>query len=135
MRHLTPVKVRFYELDPYDHVNHAVYISYFETGRVEALESIGMGLDRLKELGWQIVVTELEVRFRQPAGPGDELTVETWVAEIARASTRWSQRIVRGDEVIATASLRGAITDRSGRPRRVPDELARAVTGLEDPGE
>ena len=34
--HVTAIKVRFTELDPYGHVNHAQYISYFEHGRTEA---------------------------------------------------------------------------------------------------
>jgi len=44
MAHRYPIKVRFYELDPYNHLNHASYVQYFEVGRVELLESIGFGL-------------------------------------------------------------------------------------------
>ena len=42
MAHRYPIKVRFYELDPYNHLNHASYVQYFEVGRVELLESIGI---------------------------------------------------------------------------------------------
>jgi acyl-ACP thioesterase len=43
--HTTSVKVRFYELDPYDHVNHTNYFAYFETARIEYLSELGWGLD------------------------------------------------------------------------------------------
>ena len=29
--------VRYYECDPLGHVNHSVYVSYFEMGRLEAV--------------------------------------------------------------------------------------------------
>ena len=51
MPHRTPIKVRFYELDPYGHLNHAVYVNHFEVGRVECLESLGWGLDALQQQG------------------------------------------------------------------------------------
>jgi len=54
MSHRIPIKVRFYELDPYNHLNHATYVQYFEVGRVELLESIGSGLTTLQEQGIQI---------------------------------------------------------------------------------
>src|SRR5690554_2209076 len=61
--HTTSVKVRFYELDPYDHVNHTNYFSYFETARIEYLHEMGFGLVEMKEQGWQLVVVEAHARF------------------------------------------------------------------------
>ena len=49
--HVTEHRVRFHELDPYDHVNHAMYVTYFEIGRVDALDAIGLGLDVMKAEG------------------------------------------------------------------------------------
>ena len=37
--HTLSLKVRFGELDPYNHVNHSVYVGWFEAGRCEAMES------------------------------------------------------------------------------------------------
>ena len=125
--HTTQVKVRFYELDPYDHVNHTKYLAYFEAARVEYLEELGWGLLSMKERGLQIVVVELHARFLAAASLHDVLTVETEVAEIGRATSTWNQRLVRDGETIATLEVKAAFTDRSGRPRRVPAEFAAAV--------
>ena len=121
--HLTPIRVRFGELDPYGHVNHAVYVSYMEAGRAEALESIGLGLHHLAELGRQVVVVDLQVKFRAPAVAGDNLMVETTVEELGAVTSTWSQRIVRGDQVLVTGSVRAGSTDLAGRPRRMPPEI------------
>ena len=70
--HETSVKVRFYELDPYDHVNHTNYFSYFETARIEYLTEMGWGLDVLKSEGFQLVVVEIRGAFlgRRPLRAG-----------------------------------------------------------------
>lgn len=127
MAHRYPIKVRFYELDPYNHLNHASYVQYFEVGRVELLESIGIGLAELQQLGRHIVVTEIQTRFRKSAGPRDTLVVETEVLEIRRATSRWSQRLMRGDEVIATQVVHAVMTDTAGKPVRFSRELAAAL--------
>jgi acyl-CoA thioester hydrolase len=127
MAHQHPLKVRFYELDPYNHVNHSAIIQYFEVGRVELLESIGYGLDTMKSAGHHIVVTAVETRFLRSGGPSDELVVETEVAELRRATSTWKQRLLRGEEVIATQTIHAAVTDIEGRPRRFPEDLAAAL--------
>jgi acyl-CoA thioester hydrolase len=122
--HTTELSVRFAELDPYGHVNHAVYATYFEVGRSEALESVGLPLHALTEQGYQFVVTELAIRFRRAVGAGDRLVVETVVADVGRASSRWSQRLLRQGELMATAEVRVGVTDRAGRPTRPPADLS-----------
>lgn len=128
--HVTEHRVRFHELDPYDHVNHAMYVTYFEVGRVEALESIGLGVDTMKSQGFHFVITQLTVRFRRAARSGDRLAIRTTVSEFARVSTVWTQEVRRlrdeQDEVgelIATANVRVAVTDTSGKPTRPPETL------------
>ena len=130
--HRSPLRVRFSELDPYAHVNHTVYLVYFEAGRVEAMLDVGVDLASLREEGWQLVVVDLHIRYRTPAVANEQLVVETELVELAGASTRWRQRVVRADggEVLCEAELRIAVTDERGRPRRVPPALRERLDGL-----
>ncbi len=118
--HTTSVKVRFYELDPYDHVNHTIYFSYFETARIEYLSEMGWGLDVLKENGWQFVVVEIKARFLAAARYGEELVIQTWVEEIGRVKSTWHQVMFRGGERVCEIEVTAAFTDLSGRPHRIP---------------
>jgi acyl-CoA thioester hydrolase len=115
------VRVRFYELDPYNHVNHTAYLGYFEAARVEALAGAGFGLDVLKETGVQIVLVEITARFLRPATLHQVLTIDTEVVEVNRSSSRWHQEMRRGDEPVATLEVRAAFTDLEGRPVRAPE--------------
>jgi len=121
--HTTAVRVRFYELDPYDHVNHTNYFSYFETARIEYLTDLGWGLDVLKERGFQLVVVEVTARFLAAARYGQELTIHTWIEAFGRVKSTWRQVMMRGDEEVARLVVTAAFTDLEGRPRRLPPEF------------
>ncbi len=138
--HRTPIEVRFSELDPYRHVNHAVYFTYFEVGRTDSLASCGVPFEAMVERGIQLVVTRLEAQFKRPAEVGQQLVVETEISKMRRASSTWHQRIIRtedggsGDDELVTAEVTVAVTDRSGRPIKPPDWLFPALAALqEDP--
>jgi acyl-CoA thioester hydrolase len=129
--HTTRIRVRFYELDPYNHVNHTNYFSYFETARIEYLTDMGWGLDLMKEHGFQLVVVEAHARFLAAARYGEELTINTWVESAGRVKSTWHQTMTRGyGEEVARLTITAAFTDLEGRPRRVPREFADHIQSL-----
>ncbi|MDE0132075.1 MAG: thioesterase family protein [bacterium] len=127
MAYESVVRARFSDLDPYNHVNHARYLSYFEMARVDLLDEMGFSMARLAEMGLQIVLVEANVRYFAPARLGDEIRVTTRVREVRRASTRWSQRAEVGSEPVATIEIKAAFTDPEGRPHRTPEGFAEAT--------
>ena len=124
MLHAHDIKVRFYELDPYNHLNHSAYVQYFEVARIELLEHVGFGMAQLSERGFHIVVTGIRTRFLASAHAGDTVTVETEVGEIRRVTAQWRQRMRRGDTVLATQLVDAAFTTTDGRPTRIPEGFA-----------
>lgn len=125
--HVMPIKVRFYELDPYNHLNHASYIQYFEVARIELLSQVGYDLRAMMADGLMIVVSEIHTRFIASAQTGEELTVETEVVDLKRVSSTWRQRLLRRGVVIATQELRAAMIDLEGRPVRFPAPMIAAL--------
>ena len=129
--HQTSIQVRWGELDPYNHVNHAVYSSYLEHARVAALESLDSGMDELSADGYQVVVVRSDVRFTAPATAGDDLVITSRIAEMTGARMIWHQRIVRGTEQIVEAEIHAACLTQAGRPTRIPTALREALSSLE----
>lgn len=121
MTHRLELRPRFAEMDPYGHVNHAVYLAWFEEARVRALEDAGLGLHVLAETGFQIVITEVRLRYRRPVEAADHAVVESRIAKTGRASAVWAQRVLVDDDVCVEGELKGGITDRTGRPSRPPE--------------
>ena len=80
--------VRFADLDPNQHVNNAVYATYFETGRVTLMKDRSFGL-MPPGLGWMLV--RLDIHFRaELRWPG---TIETGLglARLGRTSATFDQ--------------------------------------------
>lgn len=130
MVHTDRVRVRWSEVDPYNHLNHAVYLTFFEQARIDALADIGFSMGELQALGCQIIVTEVAVKFIKSALGGDEVRIETEMIATRRVSTTWVQRMYRGDELLATIELVAAITDLHGKPRRLPEGFADALGSI-----
>lgn len=130
MAHTSSVKVRFYELDPYNHVNHTNYLRYFESARIELLDDMGFGLDVMRQEGVHMVVVELNARFIAPAGLHDVLVIETTIGTFGRATSTWHQTLTGDDGPVATLDIVAAFTNVEGRPRRVPPEFISAAEAL-----
>jgi acyl-CoA thioester hydrolase len=133
--HRSTVRVRFGELDPYNHVNHAVYIAYLEAGRSEAMQDNGIAIHELSKLGWNVVVTDLVVKFRAPAVAGDTLIVATGISQLGAITGRWVQQILRvhidgAEEVLVEGEVRVGSVDPTGRPKRMTPEIQAMFTPL-----
>jgi acyl-CoA thioester hydrolase len=130
MAHLTPIRVRFSEVDPYGHVNHAVYVTWFEVARTEALRDLGIRLVGEGASDFRFVVSELEVKFRSSVMPDELVTVESSIIELRGASSRWRQRVLRDGAVLAEGSVRIGLVDSAGRVTRMPDDMRTALAPL-----
>jgi acyl-CoA thioester hydrolase len=133
--HRHRLKVRLYETDLYGHVNHAQYVHYFETGRIEALESIGLSIGEMKRLGYLIFAVDVYVKFHAPAYLGEELEVVTSVHEMRGARTIWAQEVRNAatGQLVAAGQVTGALMSDAGRPVRLPPEFAQKLALLHRP--
>lgn len=129
------LKVRHYEVDEYGHVNHAAYVHYLETARIEALEAVGLPLKGMRRDGYIIVAVDLAVKYHSPARASETLEIVTHVREIRGARSTWLQEIreVESGRLIVTAEVTGAFMMESGRPVRTPDTIRDKLASLHVP--
>ena len=129
------LKVRHYEVDLYGHVNHANYVHYLETARVEALEAVGLALPEMRRQGYLIVAVELAVKYHAPAYSGDMLEILTRIREIRGARSIWAQEIrdAISRRLTVTAEVTGAFMTDAGRPVRVPAAFVEKLAALHVP--
>jgi acyl-CoA thioester hydrolase len=130
------LKVRHYEVDQYGHVNHANYVHYLETARVEALEAVGLALPEMRRQGYLIVAVEITVKYHAPAYAGDTLEILTWIREIRGSRSIWEQEIreATSRRLTVTAEVTGAFMLDSGRPVRVPGAFVEKLSALQVSG-
>jgi acyl-CoA thioester hydrolase len=116
------LKVRHYEVDQYGHVNHAQYVHYLETARIEALDALGLGLGEMRRQGYLIVAADLSVKYLAPARSSDTLEIVTFIREIRGARSIWIQEVrdAESRRTLVTAEVTGAFATEDGRPARTP---------------
>lgn len=124
----TTVPVRYRDLDPLGHVNHAVYTSYLEEARLSYFDSVlEVSLDRVDH-----VIAALDIEFRQRIEYGDELVVTVGVSEIGTTSLTTAYELRVDGELVATASVVLVTYDReAGKPRPVPDDWRARIERFE----
>ncbi len=129
----TTIAVRSGEIDSFGHVNHAVFLHYFEHARFEALEAAGFRWPLLQQNDWQIYVVRIEVDYLAQAMRGDTLRVRTWAEGFRRTTMTLGQEILRdhdtGTVVVARARVYAVWFGPDRRPMRVQEVVRAGLTG------
>ena len=75
------VRVNYSETDQMGVVYHARYLVWLDIARCEHLRRTGISYADLEQLGLRLVVSELSIRYRQPARYDDLVRVRCWVRD------------------------------------------------------
>jgi acyl-CoA thioester hydrolase len=130
--HLLPVRVYYEDTDFTGVVYHANYLRYFERGRSDFFRLAGISHSDFLELPEPTAfsIVRMEIDFRRAARIDDALLVRTTYDSIQGARLFVSQRITRGDELIAQAQVQAVCIDLKGRARRPPPQMVRLLQPL-----
>lgn len=71
------IRVRYADTDQMNVVYHANYATFFEIGRTEAIRSLGITYREMEDMGIEMPVTEIDMRFLRPARYDDLIKVRT----------------------------------------------------------
>jgi acyl-CoA thioester hydrolase len=125
--HRLPVRVYYEDTDFTGFVYHASYVRFFERGRSDFLRLAGADHVTMAGVQTAFAVVRLEIDYLRAAGIDDALTVCTTFDTVKGPRLTMSQRITRGDEVLAVAKVQAACIDPNGRARRPPPQLLLAL--------
>ena len=92
--------VRFADLDPNQHVNNAVYATYFETGRVTLMKDRSYGL-MPEGLGW--IMVRIDIHFRAELHWPGQIELGLGVAKFGRTSVSFDQVVFSEGKCVASA--------------------------------
>jgi acyl-CoA thioester hydrolase len=115
--------VRFADLDPNEHVNNAVYATYFETGRVTLMKDQGYGL-MPPGLAW--IMVRLDIHFRAELRWPGTIEMGLGVAKFGRTSVTFEQVVFSAGTCVASAqSVSVLIDENTRRPTPLTAEIVR----------
>lgn len=113
--------VRFADLDPNQHVNNAVYATYFETGRVTLVKDSRW---RLIPPGLSWIMVRLDIRFRAELRWPGIIEMGLGVAKFGRTSITFDQVVFSEGKCVASAQSVMVLIDESTRkPTPLTEEI------------
>jgi len=126
-----PVRVYIEDTDAGGIVYYVNYLKYFERARTECLRALGFHKAALIDEALMFVVTHVDTRYREPAHLDDELEVSAAITGLGAATVRFAQQVRCRGRVLVAGAVEIACVDRdSGRPRRLPEPLRRALVPI-----
>lgn len=131
----TLVRVNYSETDQMGVVYHARYLVWLDVARTEHLRRSGMSYRELEISGLRLAVSEVAVRYRQPARYDDPIRIRCWVREVASRRVGFGYAIEHADDgrLLATASTSLLALDSSMALTRLPEQVRRALQPIPDP--
>jgi len=125
-----PVRVYIEDTDAGGIVYYANYLKFMERARTEWLRSLGIELDH-----WQLthktlfVVRSVNIDYFKPARFNDLVEATFSLTEMKRAVMTCGQKITRGDEILAQASVTLVCVNADTlKPRAIPETIQEAIT-------
>jgi acyl-CoA thioester hydrolase len=113
--------VRFADLDPNQHVNNAVYATYFETGRVSLMKDHSYGLIP-PGLTW--IMVRLDMHFRAELRWPGTIEMGLGVSKFGRTSVTFDQVVFSEGICVASAQSVSVLIDEKTRK---PAPLTEAI--------
>jgi len=131
----TLVRVNYSETDQMGVVYHARYLVWLDVARTEHLRRSGMSYRELEDTGLRLAVSEVAVRYRQPARYDDPLRIRCWVRDVASRRVDFGYAIENAEDgrLLATASTSLLALDASMALTRLPDRVRRVLQPIPDP--
>lgn len=121
--HWKEVPIRFRDLDPLNHVNNAIFSTYYEEARINFIGDVpafAHGLDN----GFSFVLANLQIKFLKPVEYPATLLIGSGIIELGNSSITSLQAIYRPDskELASVAEASGVWFDLAKkRPARIPE--------------
>jgi acyl-CoA thioester hydrolase len=113
------------DIDEVGHVSNLVYLRWVMDVALAHTRAVGWDIPKYREFGAVFMVRRHEIDYVAQVTLGQTLRAETWVPTWRLASCVRNTEVIRDGNVVARAATTWALIDiASGRPRRIPDELA-----------
>ncbi len=117
-------RVYLEDTDAFGVLYHAAYVRYFERGRTEWLNRLGITVNSLLEKGFKFLIAHIDVEFKKPAFLEDNLKIRTKLASVRHCLAVFHQDILNEEGVkLCTAKVKVVSVDKSNSPCAMNDMI------------
>ena len=125
------IRVRYAETDQMGVAYYANYLVWFEVGRSEFCRNRGFRYADLEALGYKLVVSDVNCRYRNSARYDETVIVRTRLKGVNKRMVTFRYQILRQgqEELIAEGETRHICIDSSGRAKSLPEKFLACLAG------
>ena len=98
--------VHYYETDKMGVVHHSNFIRWMEEARIDFLDSIEMGFDKLEEMGITSPILEVNCKYKNGSTFGDSIEIETSIEKYngVKITIGYVMKNVKTKDIVATGN-------------------------------
>ncbi len=129
------IRVNYSETDQMGVVYHARYLVWLDVARTEHLRLSGTSYRDLELQGYRLAVSEVSIRYRQPARFDDLVRVRCWVRAAATRRVEFGYAVERSRDgtLLATAATSLLSLGADMRLTAMPKQVRAALRPVPDP--
>ena len=127
-------QVKYYECDRMGVTHHSNYIRFLEEARIDWMDRLGYGFERMEAEGVVSPVVSLTCNYKHPTTFKDVIEIEIAVAEISALKISFAYTMKSAGKVVCTATSTHCFLE-NGRPvllqERFPQLYEAIMSGLD----
>ena len=111
-------KVHYFETDKMGITHHSNYIRWMEEARVDFLEQIGWGYDKLEDLGIISPVIGIECDYKKTTTFNDQIQIDLKLNEYrgVKFTITYTMQNINTGEIVALGESRHCFLNKEGKP-------------------
>jgi acyl-CoA thioester hydrolase len=129
-----PITVYPHHTDYGGVVWHGAYVTWMEQARIECMKSIGIDFASLVEMGCDLPVVEMSLRYHRALQMGETAVVKCKVQNLDGVRIKWDYEIQSVDQAItyttATVALVAVDVEKGKIMRQLPANVKDAIVRL-----
>ena len=114
--------VHYYETDKMAITHHSNYIRWMEEARVDYLDQLGWGFEKLEETGISSPVLSVTCSYKRTTAFADKVSIRVFIKDFTgvRLTIGYEMKKAGSDEIVCTATSEHCfLSARTGRPVRL----------------
>lgn len=112
-----------FECDIYGHLNNANYLTLLESARSEALQEMGMPIQKLLDIQWHMYILRFEMDYIKALQLEDVVEVRSKVTTLSRVKSTWQQEIYNSKGELCFKAIPTVVFAHNGKPARLIPEI------------
>ncbi|MGE9617075.1 MAG: acyl-CoA thioesterase [Solitalea-like symbiont of Acarus siro] len=121
----TQLRVKYGDIDRMGYVYYGNYGLFLEYGRTELFRSINITYKQIEEFGYIMPVTELSIKYINPALYDQLITIKTYLNSVSNASINFTYEIFNNQNQLLTKAFTklACINSTTNKISRLPHVL------------